>query len=141
MAHEASFQPSHSCFVLYDPHAHYDPDEAPLWDPPAEDDEPLSVRKTQLSVSCWDERDWIFTIFVGIEVFPNAPLPPSGEWPTYAEAILTIDSGLLAMGDIVLMESPEIYVPVPPGRVWLRVAGRPNPEGGLTFVIQVWPED
>ncbi|QFP76226.1 hypothetical protein [Deinococcus sp. AJ005] len=140
MAYEVSFQPSYDQFVLYDPHAPPNPEEAPLWDSPAEQNGLLSIRNTQLAVSCWDERDWTVTLFVGIEVFPGPPSPPLGEWPFHVEAALTVASGVLAVGDIMLMETPALCVPVPSGRVRLRIAGQPNPESGQRYVIQVWPE-
>ncbi len=140
MAYEVSFQPSYDQFVLYDPHAPHDSEEAPLWDSPAESDEGFSVRSTQLAVSSWDEREWIVTLSIGIEVFPDSPSPPLGEWPLYAEAALTVVSGVLAVGDIMILETPVLCVPVPLGRDRLRIAGRPNPESGQRYVIQVWPE-
>lgn len=130
----ATFCPSHAQFVVYDVHAPFDADEAPLWSLPGEARaRPVSVRRAQVSVLLLDDLD----LEVHLEVSPRRPEPPHGDWEVTAEVGLLVASGVLGVR-AVLDDGPEAFLNLPPGRVRLRVVGRAG-EKLQVYRVQAWP--
>lgn len=133
--HAVTLWPEHAQFVLYDVLTPLDPhEEASLWSRPDERGAPLSIRRSEVAVSVFDDAE----TQVRLHLCGAAPRPLAGDWAVTVEASVLVESGVLGVRE-VMSDAPQLTVKIPAGQTRLRVHGRITPEEQL-FCVQVWPE-